>query len=138
MIILHRKVPLICDQCGLQYQNRNIFRDHWKTHERPWAFCDLCPKSFNRRDALIKHISAVHLKQRSLECKTCGFKSFCKNNLKKHIACHDPKTECKVCSKMVSNMKNHLRSHVKAKCSVCAKIISKTNFAIHMRMHKKR
>lgn len=137
--ILNRKGPFICDKCGLKLLSRRYFHQHnLKKHRSVTLFCDLCPRSFAQKSLLAMHMRHVHLKLRSFECKFCKFRSFTKKVLQVHMLRHGSKTECKVCHKGVSNMNDHMRSHVKVNCPICYKVYSKASLLQHMKTHNKK
>lgn len=137
MCLLRRTGPFICDKCGSTLANRNAFTSHNHVyHQSIKLFCDLCPRSFDRKCLIVKHIRRDHLKLRPVECNVCNYKTFAKKYLNNHMLRHGPKTECKICHKMVFLMKNHLETHVKAKCPVCRFVFSKRNLTTHIKTHR--
>lgn len=128
---VHPSVKYICDKCGSELPNRRCIRDHFKKfHQFIKKYCDLCPQSFNQKCYLAYHIETKHLNL-SHDCNICGYKSFYKSSFRQHMLLHGQKTECKICHKLVTNVKSHLRSHVKANCPICGKTMSEGSLLGH-------
>lgn len=127
--------PFICDKCEAKLRSRTSFINHfrWRHSTKPHFSCDLCSKTFNRKDHLAEHMRSQHFKVNPFTCKVCGHKSNAKYGLKIHMQQHEPKTECKVCHKMVANMHDHMRIHVEVKCLICQKIYSKMSLSRHIK-----
>lgn len=84
--------------------------------------CDNCGKNFRLKSKLRSHIK-VHLDK--IECEICHIKMK-PVNLKNHIKIyHNGKSEekCKICDKIVRNLKRHLKVHqtLKFECKICGK-----------------
>lgn len=133
MRLLRASGGFICDKCGLNCPSRDTFQKHLKWHRSERRICDLCAKSFNKRILILQHMKKVHLKLRSFDCTVCKLRTFNEGNLKNHMLQHKSKTECKICHKFVANMKAHLRCHVKVKCSICSKTLSKNSLLMHLK-----
>lgn len=120
MKVINKKGPFICDKCGAKCSSRPTFTAHSdKYHRGVQVFCDLCPQSFRQKWLVERHIKQHHLKP--LECKVCGFRCGVKSAFKKHMIRHASKTKCKVCHKLVTNLRNHMRVHdqIQKKCRIC-------------------
>lgn len=131
--VLNKNGPFICDNCGLKFSRRKSFRAHRsKHHGSVLVFCDLCPRSFTRKFELADHMKHVHLRLRPFECNVCSYKASTRSYLKIHVLQHDPKAECEICYKLVSNMRFHLRSHDKVKCTICRKFIQRQSLKRHI------
>lgn len=114
--VLNLRGTFICDKCGSELGHRGSFVSHFRTqHLNTTCFyCDLCPKSFKRKDVIQYHINS-HFKVDPIPCKVCGRKYASKKTFRVHMLRHEPKTKCEVCHKMVSYMFMHMRSHLKRK-----------------------
>lgn len=134
---LNTKGPFICDQCGSTLATRASLRGHnINLHRRGITrWCDLCPRSFDRKCLLANHFKTVHLRLRPFECKVCKHKSPTREKLQLHMLQHGPKTKCKICYKSVANIYAHSRTHVEVKCPVCKKICSKRQLSAHVKTH---
>lgn len=128
----------ICDKCGAKFSTRESLQMHINFHQKATMFCDHCPQPFNDKRLLVKHILQHHLRPRKFECSVCSYKAFYDHGLKVHMMRHGPKAECKICHKFVTNMKDHLKSHIKEKCPICSKIYSKNDLSRHMKTHRNR
>lgn len=137
--VLNSSGIFICDKCGLKYPNRDSFRiHHWLYHRNFSVFCDLCPRSFTRKQRLADHMKQVHVRFRPFECNVCSYKTSCIRSLKIHMLRHGAKTECEICHKLVSNIENHIGTHVKVECSICGKTYSKNHLSRHKKTHRNR
>lgn len=137
--VLSRNGPFICDTCGSKFVKRYFFKKHVEKHQADSTMtCDFCQRPFSYKPFLLVHIRKAHLKLRTaFECEICKHKTFRKSALQLHMLIHKPKTECNVCSRMVSNLKIHLKTHIKAKCPICSNMYTKSNLHTHLKVHTK-
>lgn len=134
--VLQPDGPIICDKCGSKHQNRQSFKDHHLLkHSLKFLFCDLCPESFRKKFLIARHIKKVHLKT-TFDCTTCTYKGTSALNLKNHMFRHGTKIECKICHKMVTNLREHKKLHIKVKCSICGKECSRATLSFHKKSHR--
>lgn len=137
MINLNKNGPFICDKCGSKSLHRSSFISHLQKHRKESSFfCDFCPRSFSLKNSLILHLKRCHLKLRPFDCELCGRKFSSRSDLKTHMLQHGRKTECKICHKFVTNIKKHMRCHIKTKCRICSKIYTQVGLNWHMKTHK--
>ena len=47
--------------------------------------CEICNRFFTRKARLRSHINSIHLKQKPQECPICGYSTYHKYNLYKHM-----------------------------------------------------
>ena len=76
--------------------------------------CDLCEKTFKRRDHLNKHVrSIIHTTERNFECEFCFKKYSSEAKLKQHVQnSHSLKMhQCEFCEKAFAR-RDHLTKHV--------------------------
>ena len=142
--------PCICDLCGKLFRNLQSIRNHMR-HQHlkipaPCFPCELCSKVCNTRTRLVEHVNQVHLNIKTYSCDVCDYKTAQVKCLKWHKKNHAPKTECPICSKLVSNLKRHSRCHNKAytsnnakhyekvPCNVCGKVMMKHHLKRHLNM----
>ncbi|KAK4878441.1 hypothetical protein RN001_010947 [Aquatica leii] len=90
-----------CDICGKTFKRREHLYQHMKLHTgfRPFT-CENCNKSFLRKEHLLRHMVA-HSGQKNFTCTICD-KSFSRNdNLLKHKKIHNKQNSftCEVCQK---------------------------------------
>lgn len=48
-------IPLVCTQCGVQFKLSGALKRHQKTC-KIIAKCPFCPKIYNNRNDLVKHV----------------------------------------------------------------------------------
>lgn len=133
MIVLNKKGPFTCDKCGSQLANRKSFNVHILKHGKETMFCDSCPKFFKQKHYLRIHVETEHLKLRSFKCNVCTYSAASNKNLSRHVKSHGEKTECNKCYKPVTDIKSHLKSHVKVKCSICSLDMLKSSLKRHIK-----
>lgn len=80
-----------CSICGAQFSRAYNKRTHELTHfkDRVKRFpCDACPKSFDRKHDLQRHISALHSGKRTFACDSCPTTFSRRDALVKHVKSH--------------------------------------------------
>lgn len=133
-----------CDTCGFLCSSPFNLDTHKKKHlgDKPFK-CELCEKTFVRRDFLDNHMEQVHKNKKS-KCEKCGKLFSRKDVLKRHLAVHNNETyDCDICQKKFSR-KDRLASHKKLhkmnceyKCSLCPASFSRKNVLDkHEKIHK--
>ena len=130
--------------------NENLKIAHEKSIENTCSYqymCDLCGKSFLKKDNLTKHVSFAHLDKDLLQkhlCSFCGKEFSCKRYLNRHIKIHgdgkkyeNKEKHCDMCDKSFlskGGLINHKLKHegkVKTtKCEICC--IEVQNILMHM------
>lgn len=85
-------VRFICSQCGKEFKERNILKNHEKIHlpdelklKHP---CIYCGKKFVNGHCLKIHIARVHEKVALHTCELCGKGCITKSDLKWHMVKH--------------------------------------------------
>ncbi|XP_065371061.1 LOW QUALITY PROTEIN: zinc finger protein 568-like [Calliphora vicina] len=125
--------------------------------------CNLCPRSYGRKDSLRKHVRRKHLNKPSKEetptkktkpqkpkdkerflCTYCGQSYSSKCGLESHVLTHTGERpfSCEICSKTFKRLKDlqlHRVIHSDEKphqCSECGKAFKRVDkLKIHMRVH---
>lgn len=102
----------ICDICHKSFKRREHLYQHIKLHTgfRPYT-CEHCNKSFMRKEHLLRHMTS-HSGQKNYTCDICE-KSFSRNdNLLKHKKTHEKQNSftCEVCQKQFV-MKHYYLAH---------------------------
>lgn len=80
-----------CSVCGAQFSRAYNKRTHELTHfkDRVKRFpCSSCPKSFDRKHDLQRHISALHTGKRTFACEFCPTTFSRRDALVKHVDNH--------------------------------------------------
>lgn len=127
-------VRFICSQCGKEFKERNILKNHEKIHlpdelklKHP---CSYCGKKFVNGHCLKIHIARVHEKVALHTCELCGKGCITKSDLKWHMDKHveERNYECEICHlkfKSTNSLRIHKRRHFnqdkKIFCPICSK-----------------
>ncbi|XP_044763031.1 RB-associated KRAB zinc finger protein [Coccinella septempunctata] len=116
----------VCDICHKSFKRREHLYQHIKLHTgfRPYT-CEHCSKSFMRKEHLLRHMTS-HSGQKNYTCNICE-KSFSRNdNLLKHKKTHEKQNSftCEVCQKQFV-MKHYYLAH-KVTHEVVDRCISQT------------
>ena len=120
-----------CDVCEEVFMNRRQLMTHKQKHSEPMV-CDVCGKSFFRKDCLRIHMNEVHAKgEEECQCQICGLKFPCSSRLRSHLnKRHNPEKQiktfsCSYCAKVFSDKESwssHLNTHTKQtlyRCEMC-------------------
>ncbi len=101
-----------CNLCNKSFFRRNQLRLHLKCHnEGPRLHaCLICEKRFLRRDTLQNHLK-LHTSNDKFRCTQCQKTYPTKAKLKLHILSHTQKFSCPSC-KMCFREKGHLKTHL--------------------------
>ncbi|XP_038221178.1 zinc finger protein 570-like isoform X11 [Zerene cesonia] len=112
----HVKRTHSCPECGLKFDTRYTYRNHFATTHAALCFvCSYCGKKFSTKRYLEEH-SVVHTGVKLFDCSVC-FKSFPrKANLRQHMWIHNEvkRFECKPCNKKFNqrvSYKSHMKTH---------------------------
>ena len=106
----------ICAVCGARFASSyNLHRHEETLHLHLKSFkCDLCEKTFKRKEYLSDHILA-HSGEKTHKCSTCGKSYSVKRYLKKQpCKAPEPLPKCLLCGKQFSKakyLKQHLSKH---------------------------
>ena len=137
-----------CEECGKMYKNINHLLRHELVHKGEKFTCDVCQRSFTRKDTLTVHLNP-HTGERSYACTQCPKSFYTASNLKRHVKMHERKSEREI-NKFKADRKQKLvdvtvpeddpsitsRTYV---CKVCDKAFSKRDLLVkHRQIHGKR
>ncbi|XP_013164645.1 PREDICTED: zinc finger protein 93-like isoform X6 [Papilio xuthus] len=143
----HKTDRLKCPKCPEVLGSRYLKKRHLALvhDEKSSQFaCELCPRVYLAKSALVTHNLRVHVREKTFTCEICGYKSFDKENLQRHMVKHDDSRpfECEFCKKSFQRKKTlefHRRIHTNDKryiCSECGKaFVQSTSLKIHLRVH---
>ena len=125
-----KKLKRECHICKISFRNKPDFENHYKEIHQIFSMyqCELCPKTYEKRDSLTNHINWAHTKNynTSVVCDLCGKTYSCYISLRKHHkTIHEGKKDhvCEFCNRAFSeskDLKNHIKCvHEKIKDQVC-------------------
>jgi hypothetical protein len=108
-----------CEICGKKLRSVQNLNNYKSTHFRTRKYCDHCPKTFQSKSFLLKHLKQNHINSmKVLKCKLCLYKTKAKENFKKHESIHNKTFTCPNCDKKFAfkwNLNKHLKTHGDAK-----------------------
>lgn len=119
-----------CHQCGIQYKNIYVYRNHLKNsanHSEKTYSCPACNKKFASKVYWTKHYNFYHLNKSQYKCENCN-KLFIsdwrlKNHKQKHHGLSRPRDHpCNICGKKfftISILRNHQLTHSEERNYMC-------------------
>lgn len=135
----HSKLRYICDVCGISVSTIHTIKSHLAIHfQPPHLFCDLCPRGFRNLHRVRIHVK-THFRHKPYTCKICDYETCFRFAMVEHNITHLDRTECKICHKMVTVLKTHMKRlhsvrHRQVQCEACGKSMIKDKLARHMNM----
>ena len=86
--------------------------------------CEICNKTFKRKDYLKSHIKIVHENTKKYECPSCALKFTLKHNLTRHQRSHQTNMmpKCHICNINFKNNRSlnaHKNKFHRKKCQEC-------------------
>ena len=92
------------------YQSLKEHKLFFHSDSKEKAFiCEICKKTFARKNSLQRHHKYVHEERKKLSCGICGREFICPFELAKHTKRIHNETvfECDICNVKVKNIKAH-------------------------------
>lgn len=140
---IHTAKRFPCKVCNQGFATNTNLKLHMLIHENKRGFkCNLCPLAFNKKEALVKHISRVHDKKENMP-------DTADNNIEYHNEESLNNFECYHCKKKFSSRENvryhilyvHMKDKKKSErniycCKICGVKSSKIYCLDHTRIHK--
>lgn len=127
-----------CEKCPYQAKAESFLAKHKRAHLEGTFDCEKCEKSFLSPYSLQHHQKGVH-DEKQVTCKVCGkvFKN--RNSLYQHNRTHD-KAECSICNKMVAKflMAALLRAHTAKKIFKCDLCDYSSRLKSYLKLHIER
>ena len=143
---IHGGIKDRCNICDREVRTSELNTHISNNHGNATSYtCDICEKSFPRKDGLKSHFLDIHTRQKNYKCEICGSYFYSQDYLKKHTGfVHNlsEKLKCHECGKWYAS-KRRLTHHyqtvhenvekLKYKCEICAKYLSSlSQFRNHM------
>ncbi|XP_068207947.1 uncharacterized protein [Palaemon carinicauda] len=143
----YKNVPVKCNLCLTELQSAAYLPRHLEAFHNAEAvaqkssLCDLCGRTFSRKEALQRHQAKVHrVSYGTHQCAKCGQTFLHTSLLMEHIRAHRgyPCPECNKIFTCMSNLKVHRQTYHQNKtlyvCSTCNKRWRfHTSYTNHMR-----
>jgi uncharacterized Zn-finger protein len=138
-----------CDDRFMTYHERNLHSTTEHLGEKPSYICDLCTRSFKRKNTLSSHMLDVHIEKKCSQCDlyfvrtkvlfhlneahgvdmptcgVCGYRTLRPSLLVQHqrkVHLNEKNISCKICNKgfyMQSNLLDHMITHEQLKVHKC-------------------
>ena len=139
--IVHQKQRnYVCPECQKTFQNKSHLRNHLQRVHL--GMKQACPDCGKQVQDLHSHRQFVHLKVRNFPCDQCDTRCTTSTALKKHVSTvHlDQRSECPECFEMVKHLEQHIRQrHREAKrqhqCAECQKFFATGSYLAKHIMH---
>ena len=142
---MNELVPFFCHFCESLAYDLTVLKEHMGTHakskasEKQAAKCNLCSKTYKRKEKLNVHIKSVHKGIRHI-CDQCGTSHKTKNGLRSHVLIvHKNQKryryksyQCTECHKLFTKIFTNCKDHIKT----CEKCGYTTNFQGHLKKHQ--
>ena len=141
MRIVHEKQRNhVCPECQKTFQNKSHLRNHLQRVHL--GMKETCPDCGKQVQDLHSHRQFVHLKVKNFPCDQCETRCTSRNALRKHIsAVHlDQRSECPHCFEVVKHLEQHIRQRHRDlkkqhQCAECKKSFTSGSYLAKHIMH---
>jgi len=146
--IVHQKQRnSVCPECQKTFQNKSHLRNHLQRVHL--GMKQACPDCGKQVQDLHSHRQFVHLKVKNFPCNQCDTRCTTRTALTKHVSSvHlDQRSECPECFEMVKHLEQHIRQrhrdakrqHQCAECQkffTCGSYLAKHIMRVHLEMRE--
>ncbi|XP_034826315.1 zinc finger protein Paris-like [Maniola hyperantus] len=77
--------PYTCDQCGLTFRRREIWRKHCLHHSDKKVQCPQCPRKFYQRSEMLAHANNIHDRVYVYACSHCDVRYTKTATVRRHM-----------------------------------------------------
>jgi len=143
----HRKIKTIkCSYCDMMFSDKYKAKVHERKHtgESPFM-CDICSKTFKRKEALDNHAIVHKDLPKDFKCVTCGAAFNSQQYLNRHISRHfaEKKHKCRDCDMAFIDRRDYVvhinkvhANHRPFGCSSCGMAYkTKQGLTSHLKSH---
>jgi KRAB domain-containing zinc finger protein len=142
--------PYHCDKCPKAYATGNRLNNHIKRMHsgnlRRDHTCEVCGKMFEHNSTLMMHRNAHFADSRTERCHICGWSTYSKGSLKKHLRSHTDNKPfvCSECGKrfahkpvLLVHMESHNPDRTRLDCPLCNKsYVTDRSLKTHLLRHQ--
>lgn len=139
----------LCSVCGYASDEQHSVQTHINLKHGEKEFkCEFCPKTFNVKRDLERHLNIVHVQEAKYKCELCNKTFTDKRYLSTHLKRHSgiKNHQCTICGRKFferHKLKWHLETHKSTEeknlpysCSIChKKFYNRSSLADHQNIH---